>query len=52
MKIKKAVIILGYNCNNNCIFCISGKKRTLNKQSVDQIKKQIFAKKESGSTLF
>jgi len=50
-KIKKTVIIAGYACNNNCIFCIHGDKRS---QIVDktnlQIKKEINEARNRGST--
>ncbi len=50
-KIKKTVIIAGYACNNNCIFCIHGDKRS---QVIDktnqQIKKEISEARNRGST--
>ena len=40
-KIKKTVIIAGYECNNNCVFCININKRNLVKKSTGEIKKEI-----------
>lgn len=54
-KIKKTVIILGYQCNNNCIFCIyrgiygEKDKRELSR-TTSEIKRDIILAKASGTT--
>jgi len=38
---RKAILKLGYTCNNNCIFCHARPKRKFKDLSYDQIKKKI-----------
>lgn len=50
-KIKKTVIIAGYACNNNCVFCIHGNKRDyIHDKDTNQIKKEIARARSDGST--
>ncbi len=44
-KIKKTVIILGYKCNNNCVFCVYQEKNRQSFRSTFQIKKEILLAK-------
>ena len=49
---KKAILKLGYSCNNNCIFChASDKKRTGITLSSEDIKKKILTAKEHGTEM-
>jgi len=46
-KIKKTVIILGYQCNNNCQFCLNTNKRNLVEKTTKQIiQEMIFVRKQ------
>lgn len=47
-RIKKTVIILGYKCNNNCIFCIYQEKDRQTFRSTSQIKREILLAKSRG----
>ena len=49
-KIKKTVIIVGYNCNNNCRFCIDSEKRTLRNKTTREIKSEMGKAKDNGTT--
>ena len=49
-KIKKTVIILGYQCNNNCVFCVYQEKDRENLRTTDEIKKEIILAKAGGTT--
>lgn len=49
-KIKKTVIIIGYQCNNNCQFCIDANKRELVNKTTQEIKKEILEAKQRGTT--
>jgi len=49
-KIKKTVIIVGYNCNNNCRFCIDSEKRELHNKTTQEIKQEMILAKERGTT--
>ncbi|MGC8728694.1 MAG: radical SAM protein [Elusimicrobiales bacterium] len=42
MKKKKIVIFVGYDCNNNCRFCINSEKRKIKSKTTDQIIKEIY----------
>ena len=47
---KKTVIIIGYECNNNCSFCVDADKRELVKKTTSQIKEEITGAKKRGTT--
>ena len=49
-KIKKTVIIVGYKCNNKCIFCNDWDKRNLPQKTSFQIKKEMIGARARGST--
>ncbi|MDD2753119.1 MAG: radical SAM protein [Candidatus Portnoybacteria bacterium] len=49
-KIKKTVIIIGYECNNNCRFCIDSDKRRLVKKSTAQIEREMLDARKRGTT--
>lgn len=49
-KINKVVIITGYRCNNNCLFCIDSEKRNLRNKDSDEIKMEMIRAKKQGST--
>ncbi len=49
-KIKKTVIFAGYQCNNQCIFCVNSKKRNMKNSDTETIFKEIKASKERGAT--
>ena len=49
-KIKKTVIFVGYECNNNCIFCINWDKRNIQSRTTSEIKKEMIGAKDRGST--
>jgi len=49
-KIKKAVIILGYQCNNNCCFCINADKRNLVNKTTEQIMQEMVLMRKRGFT--
>jgi len=40
-KIKKSVIIIGYQCNNNCRFCLNANKRNLFDKTTRQIMEEM-----------
>ncbi|MCX7647422.1 MAG: radical SAM protein [Elusimicrobiales bacterium] len=42
MKKKKIVIFVGYDCNNNCRFCINLEKRKIKSKTTDEIMKEIY----------
>lgn len=48
-KIKKIVIITGYSCNNNCLFCINSKKRALRNKNTYEIKIEMIKARKSGA---
>lgn len=48
-KIKKTVIIIGYECNNNCRFCIDADKRQLVKKSTAQIEQEMIEARKRGT---
>ncbi len=51
MKIKKTVLILGYECNNNCIFCCHSDRRgAIKGRNAAEIKKSIFEARKNGSS--
>jgi len=48
---KKTVIVAGYSCNNNCIFCINWDKRNkISDKSFSQIKKEMTGARLRGAT--
>ena len=49
-KIKKTVIITGYDCNNMCVFCIDEDKRNLLNKTTEQIKLEMKSARERGTT--
>ncbi len=49
-KIKKTVIIIGYQCNNHCKFCIDANKRELVNKSTQQIKQEMVGARKRGTT--
>lgn len=50
-KIKKTVIIPGYRCNNNCLFCLNIHKRnSIPQKTTNQVKKEMIEAKNSGTT--
>jgi len=49
-KIKKTVIIVGYECNNHCRFCIDSNKRELPNKTTQEIKKEMVQAKKRGTT--
>jgi len=49
-KIKKTVIIIGYQCNNRCRFCIDAHKRDLPNKTTVQIKKEMLEARQRGAT--
>lgn len=49
-KIKKTVIILGYTCNNNCVFCVYSEKDRKNDRPLAEIKESIMEAKVAGTT--
>lgn len=49
-KIKKSVIITGYQCNNNCSFCINSNKRNFRNYNTEEIMKEIVSAKKRGAT--
>jgi len=49
-KTKKTVIIAGYECNNNCSFCVDLDRRKFSSKSTEQIKKEILQAKKRGTT--
>jgi len=49
-KIKKTVIIVGYQCNNRCQFCNDANKRELPNKTTEQIKKEMIRARNNGTT--
>lgn len=49
-RIKKTVIILGYTCNNNCVFCVYSEKDRKNNRPLAEIKDSIMEAKVAGTT--
>jgi MoaA/NifB/PqqE/SkfB family radical SAM enzyme len=49
-KIKKTVIITGYQCNNRCRFCIDADKRNLPEKSTKEIIAEMISAKKRGTT--
>lgn len=49
-KIKKTVIILGYQCNNNCRFCLNTNKRNLVNKTTVQIMAEMKSVRKKGFT--
>lgn len=49
-KIKKTVIILGYQCNNNCQFCLDANKRNLVNKTTGQIIQEMVQVRRKGFT--
>ncbi|MFH1671785.1 MAG: radical SAM protein, partial [Candidatus Portnoybacteria bacterium] len=49
-KIKKTVLIVGYECNNHCRFCIDSNKRELPNKTTQEIKKEMVQAKKRGTT--
>ena len=49
-KIKKTVIIIGYACNNRCMFCIDENKRKLYNKTTQEIKNEMIEAKNRGTT--
>ena len=48
-KIKKTVIITGYQCNNNCRFCLNVNKRNLNNKNTEQVKQEMLLARKQNS---
>lgn len=49
-KIKKTVIITGYECNNMCRFCVDEDKRGIANKGMDEIRSDILGAKKRGAT--
>ncbi len=49
-KIKKTVIIVGYSCNNNCLFCVYANKRNSFNKKTTQIEEEIIQARKRGAT--
>jgi MoaA/NifB/PqqE/SkfB family radical SAM enzyme len=49
-RIKKTVIIVGYQCNNRCQFCIDANKRDLVNKTTSQIKREMIEARDRGAT--
>ncbi|MBU0579813.1 MAG: radical SAM protein [Candidatus Margulisbacteria bacterium] len=49
-KIKKSVVLLGYSCNNKCIFCTFGHKGRDTFEPWLEVKRKIYQEKKNGST--
>lgn len=48
-KIKKAVLIFGYGCNNNCQFCLNSNKRNIySEKSTNELKAEMKVMKKKG----
>lgn len=45
---KKALIITGYECNNNCVFCYNSGKRSSPDLTKEEIKKRLIEAKKGG----
>lgn len=51
MKIKKTVIVLGYECNNNCLFCcMEDRRKSVKNKNTKEIKKDILEAKKLSTT--
>lgn len=50
VKVKKTVIITGYACNNNCLFCIDSEKRKMPQKTTDQIMHDMVDARQRGTT--
>lgn len=48
--IKQAKVILGFECNNNCIFCFEKTKRYLPNKTTEELKQEIIAIEKKGFT--
>lgn len=49
MKIKKTVVIMGYNCNNKCIFCCNeDKRKIIEDKSTNEIKRDLTKARKQG----
>jgi len=48
--IKKTVLIVGYRCNNRCVFCINDEKRHLNGKSTLELMDEMVAARKRGTT--
>ncbi|PJE60109.1 MAG: hypothetical protein COU85_00050 [Candidatus Portnoybacteria bacterium CG10_big_fil_rev_8_21_14_0_10_44_7] len=49
-KIKKTVVIVGYRCNNSCVFCIDQEKRALPEKNLPEILGDIETARAGGAT--
>ena len=49
-KIKKTVIIVGYQCNNRCQFCNEANKRELYNKTTQQVKKEMIGARNRKTT--
>ena len=49
-RIKKTVIILGYQCNNRCRFCINANKRNLVSKTTSHIQAEMIEAKSRGAS--
>lgn len=49
-KIKKTVIFVSYDCNNNCRFCMEQNVRSDPSKSTNEVKKDIIGARKRGST--
>ncbi len=47
--IKKTVIFAGYECNNQCVFCINYEKRNLPPRTTEEIKNELIDARKRGS---
>ncbi len=47
-KIEKFVIICGYRCNNNCVFCINSGKRQIDDKPTAQILREMLDARKRG----
>lgn len=41
MVTKKLAIMMGYECNNNCIFCYAGDKKSFKAMTTEEVKKEL-----------
>jgi MoaA/NifB/PqqE/SkfB family radical SAM enzyme len=46
---KRAVIVVGFTCSNNCIFCVTAGKRSYPDKSTDEIRGEIEKAFENGA---
>lgn len=49
-KTQKTVIIIGYNCNNRCQFCIDEDKRNYIAKTTEDIKEEMIEARKRGTT--